>query len=376
MTETFTTPVPGLILSVIMRNEARCIERCLTSVRHWVERIVVLDTGSTDDSVERARRAGAEVHQRPWPDSFAAARNQALDLAGDYRLALVLDADEWLESGGDALHAFASTARDRGDAIGVIRIDSRFDQDGQIRIAPSWLSRVIPAGTRYTGRIHEQVSSPAHRQRLPVVIGHDGYEPAQMAGKQGRNRCLLEAELAAAPNDAYLRYQLGKDAAINGDWAIATASFTAALQWADPSAPWRHDLVVRALNSLRKARQFRSALELVRSEQARWDDSPDFHFTIGDLALDCAVAHPELAESTFFPMIEQHWQRALAIGDRPELDGSVIGHGSHLAAHNLAVFYRCIGDADECRRYEAMAARLREQAVVSLRKPRHPADRR
>ncbi len=364
MTETTAGPVPGLILSVIMRNEARCIERCLASVRPWVERMVVLDTGSTDDSVERARQAGADVHQRPWPDSFAAARNQALDLAGDYRFALVLDADEWLESGGGALHAFANGAGDLGDAIGVVRIDSRFDQDGQTRIAPSWLSRLIPAGARYTGRIHEQVASTARRERLPVVVGHDGYEPAQMAGKQGRNRRLLEAELAASPDDAYLHYQLGKDAAIDGDWATATASFSAALQRVDPAAPWRHDLVVRTLNSRRKARQFKSALELVRSEQARWDDSPDFHFTIGDLALDCAVAHPELADSTFFPMIERHWLRALAIGDRPELDGSVIGHGSHLAAHNLAVFYRCIGNADECRRYEAMAARLREEAVV------------
>ena len=346
-----------LVLCVIMRNEARCIERCLASVRPWVERMVVLDTGSTDDSVERARRAGAEIHQRPWPDSFAAARNLALELAGDYRHALILDADEWLVSGGPALHAFASGAGGRDGLIGVLRIDSRFEQDGQVRIAPSWLSRLIPAGARYTGRIHEQVSSGARRERLPVVVGHDGYEPAQMTLKQGRNRRLLEAELAVAPDDAYLHYQLGKEAVSDEDWVAATTSFATALYSAEPDAPWRHDLVVRTLNSLRKTRQFQPALELALSEQARWDDSPDFHFTVGDLALDCAVAHPDLAGSTFFPMIEHHWLRALAIGDRPELDGSVIGHGSHLAAHNLAVYYRLLGRLDEAARYEALAAR-------------------
>ena len=61
-------------------------------------------------------------------------------------------------------------------------------------------------------------------------------------------------------------------------------------------------------------------------------------------------------------MIEHHWLRALAIGDRPGLNGSVIGHGSHLAAHNLAAFYRCIGRTDESRQYESMATRLRTEA--------------
>lgn len=339
-----------------MRNEARCIERCLASIRPWVERMVVLDTGSTDDSIALARRAGAEVHQCPWPDSFAAARNLALDLAGSYRFAIVLDADEWLVSGGDALHAFTGAAPDGADLVGVIRVDSSFEDNGLPRTAPAWLSRVLPAGARYTGRVHEQIDSHGPRHRLPMVIGHDGYEAGQMAPKRGRNRRLLEAELTAAPDDGYWHYQLGKDAAIEEAWTIAAASFANALRLAHPEAPWRHDLVMRAINVLRKSRQWEAALELADREAATWSESPDFHFIVGDLALDCAVAHPDLAATTFFPMIEHHWLRALAIGDRPDLNGTVIGHGSHLAAHNLAVYYRLIGAADLAARHEALAA--------------------
>ena len=352
-------PIPGLILSLIMRNEARCIERCLASVAPHVERMVVLDTGSSDDSIALARLAGAEVHQHPWPDSFAEARNLALDLAGNYRYALVLDADEWLIDGQAALAAFiaaAPPAAAGGAALGVLRVDSSFEQDGQVRVAPSWLSRLLPASVRYCGRIHEQPVSSARRERLNVVIGHDGYRPGQIAGKRGRNRALLQAALAEAPGDAYLHYQLGKDAAVHEDWVEALAAFERARQLASSQTPWLHDLLIRSLIGYRRSKQFEVAWQLAEREAARWDDSPDFHFVVGDLALDCAVARPDLAVDTFFPLIEQHWQRALQIGDRPELDGSILGHGSHLAAHNLAVYYRLVGRPQEAARYQALAA--------------------
>lgn len=95
---------PDLALVVIARNEARCIARCLNSAKDVVSRMLVLDTGSTDDTIAIARACGAQVHQAPWNDDFSQARNTALELA-DADWNLVLDADEWLESGTQALCA-------------------------------------------------------------------------------------------------------------------------------------------------------------------------------------------------------------------------------------------------------------------------------
>src|SRR4051794_7642346 len=81
-------------LVMIARDEARCIERCLASVRAHVDEMLVLDTGSTDGTPELARCAGARVASFAWCDDFAAARNAALVLA-DADWSLVLDADEW-----------------------------------------------------------------------------------------------------------------------------------------------------------------------------------------------------------------------------------------------------------------------------------------
>lgn len=353
----------GLILVLIMRNEARCIARCLASVRPWVDRMVVLDTGSTDASIALARSAGAEVHQAVWPDDFAKARNLALDLAGDYRYALILDADEWLEEGGQALADFVANAEEAratapGLPLGVVRIDNRFEEGGVVRTAPAWLTRLLPTGVRYGGRIHEQPVAAGSRLRLPVTIGHDGYCPAPLAAKQGRNRQLLQAALVEDPDDAYLHYQLGKDFAVHEEWAAAADALAQAREQADPGSPWYHDLVIRSLISCNRAKRHHDAWALAEAEAGRWQNSPDFHFTVGDLALDCAVADPARAIETYFPLIEHHWLQALAIGDQPDLEGSVVGHGSHLAAHNLAVYYRLTGDEARARHYEGLGRQL------------------
>ena len=62
-----------LALVMIVRDESRCLARCLESVRPHVDRMIVLDTGSTDDTVEIARRCGAIVHHYAWTHDFAAA---------------------------------------------------------------------------------------------------------------------------------------------------------------------------------------------------------------------------------------------------------------------------------------------------------------
>ncbi len=80
----------------IVKNEAACLGRCLKSVQPYVDELIVVDTGSSDRTIEIARELGAQVHEIEWQDDFAAARNAAIGLAtGEW--ILTLDADEVLE---------------------------------------------------------------------------------------------------------------------------------------------------------------------------------------------------------------------------------------------------------------------------------------
>ncbi|MEI7780051.1 MAG: glycosyltransferase, partial [Actinomycetes bacterium] len=89
--------VPKIVLTMIVKNEAHVIERCLNSVRPLIDSYCIVDTGSTDGTQDVIRAAldglPGEVFDRPWQD-FGTNRSEALELSrpfGDY--SLMIDAD-------------------------------------------------------------------------------------------------------------------------------------------------------------------------------------------------------------------------------------------------------------------------------------------
>src|SRR5208282_3153424 len=88
-------PNPKLSLAMIVKNESRCLARCLQSVKGIADEIVIADTGSTDDTIKIAREFGAKISNFDWVDDFAAARNFAINQTTGGWI-LVLDADEWV----------------------------------------------------------------------------------------------------------------------------------------------------------------------------------------------------------------------------------------------------------------------------------------
>ncbi|MFZ3008136.1 MAG: glycosyltransferase [Phenylobacterium sp.] len=336
-----------LALVMIARDEAHQIARALDSAAPFVDLMIVLDTGSVDGTREIARACGAQVHEFAWRDDFAAARNASLALSpADWNL--VLDADEWIESGGEALAALEP------DAMGWVRRDNQLEGEA---IAQTWIPRVLPRGVRYEGRVHEQPVGLARGVRLPVLLGHDGFTAQSLARKGDRNEVLLMADLQDHPEDPYLWFQLAKEHQARGHPPQAALCFTEALRLAPADAPWRHSLVVRGLTALKDAGRLEEARALAQAERGAWDRSPDFHFAVGDLYLDSAMADPARAVDDLLPIAEAAWKRCLEIGEQPHLDGAVRGRGSFMAAHNLAILYETFGQPEAAARYRALAAR-------------------
>jgi hypothetical protein len=220
---------------------------------------------------------------------------------------------------------------------------------------------VLPRGARYEGRIHEQPEAHWPRRRLNVTVQHDGYMDAAMRVKQGRNEALLRLALVEHPDDAYLHYQLGKDLELRARFADAWPCYERALRGLGAADPWHHDLVLRALFTLKRLGRHAQGVALADAQLAAFGDSPDFCFALGDLLLDWA-AHDPSRGPELLPLIESAWQRAVAIGDRPELPDSVHGRGSFLAAHNLAVLYEGLCDAVQARRWRERERTMRAQA--------------
>jgi glycosyltransferase involved in cell wall biosynthesis len=239
-------------LVVICRDGEGNLGRLLNTGKGLVDKMVVMDTGFVDRTVEVASKCGARVGQMIWPDDFSAARNAALDLAAaDWPLGL--DADEWLIDGRGFLQQLRHTPPNF--VRQVLLEDQGASDSANEGTTRNWLSRLLPGNVRYQGRIHEQ---PVHQlpvRRTPLSVGPDSYSPAALAAKRGRNRRLLEAEMLDHPGDPYLLYQLGKDADVYQDYALAADSFSAARQRMNRSHPRLDDLrtPLQAAMLLRKA---------------------------------------------------------------------------------------------------------------------------
>ncbi len=329
-------------LVVIARDEAPRIRRLLDGVRPYVDIMLVLDTGSHDDTPALARAAGARVEHFDWCADFAAARNAALELA-DADWHVVLDADEWLVQGGEALAALRSTPP---DFVGSVELLDHFDGGS----AQQRLSRVLPGKVRYTGRVHEQPMHGLPVRPLPLRVGHDGYADERLAAKRGRNRTLLKSMIAESPDDAYLHYQLGKDCSVYDDYQGAEAAFEKASQALSGRRPsWWFDLAARRLFALKRLGLHAEGVHFAESEMVNCAASPDFFFALGDLLLDFAAEQPARA-SALLPMAEAAWRQCLELGEQPEQVGAVKGRGSSLAAHNLAILLAGTGRESEARK--------------------------
>ncbi|MEB3159747.1 MAG: glycosyltransferase, partial [Synechococcus sp.] len=206
-----------LSLNMIVRDEAERIEACLASVQGFAGEMVVVDTGSTDDTVRIAKAAGARVEVQPWPGDFAPARNAALEfVSGDW--VLVLDADEQLLPGAiPALNALMS----QPDVL-VINL-LRYER-GATMAPYSSVSRLFRRHPRirwsrpYHSMIDDSVEALLKDEPTWRIIDcgtpalmHDGYRPELLAGsdKQQRLREAMEQWLADEPGNAYACAKLG-----------------------------------------------------------------------------------------------------------------------------------------------------------------------
>lgn len=332
-----------LVLVVIARDAAATLPRLLDTTRPWVDETIVVDTGSVDATGEVAQHFGARVETFAWQDDFSAARNVALDrAAADWHL--VLDSDEWLIDGGEFLQRLRHTSP---EFVGQVQLEDHF-QYGHAGdpITRNWLSRLLPGHVRYEGRVHEQPVHSHPVRRTPLLVGHDGYSSEALAVKRGRNRRLLEQALTEQPEDAYLMYQLGKDASVYAEHALADQWFRAAWPRVGLQAPWCTDLLVRWLATLKHLGRHAEGARLAEQEAQRYAHSPDFHFAVGDLMLDWTASAPASAMD-LLRQAEDAWRRCLEIGEQPEHSGAVAGRGSHLAAFNLALVLEGTGRTSE-----------------------------
>jgi tetratricopeptide (TPR) repeat protein len=272
-------------LCMIAKNEARFIEECLESFRDAVDEIILVDTGSTDATMEIAERAGAKIFHFDWCDDFAAARNESIKHAqSDW--VLWMDADERLAPGGAQVlrEAVARDNFDFGympmhDALSLSFVAEEVVSGRARRGEPYLLPRLLRRlpDLRFEGVVHENVncwiSTHPRVEVLETAAIHLGYVPElrQARDKDRRNLKLLQKRVEIEPNNATVHGFLAQEYLILGDvdearlaaengWRVAEAnpdafSYSLRLALVRAQLQLKDGLVEAALNTVVRAEQ-------------------------------------------------------------------------------------------------------------------------
>ncbi|MEZ4702871.1 MAG: glycosyltransferase [Rhodothermales bacterium] len=214
---------PRLSLCMIVKNEAKTLEKCLSLARPHVDEIVVVDTGSTDGTQDIARRYADVYDEIEWPGSFAVARNHSLDLATSEYI-LILDGDEYIEK-PDAWKRIRESLGLLDYAAMLLPVKNLLGDTNVVEADVFWQERILRnhPDIRYFGSVHNQVMEAiaAHAKqtgrqvvRLDAEIVHTGYAlpEAEMVKKYKTRLDLLRQEYENPRSDiyrAYYGYQLG-----------------------------------------------------------------------------------------------------------------------------------------------------------------------
>ncbi|HOE67688.1 MAG TPA: tetratricopeptide repeat protein [Candidatus Hydrogenedentes bacterium] len=388
--------------ALIVRDESALLAECLQGVRGLVDELVVVDTGSSDDTVAIARSAGAKVPFFLWCDDFAAARNESLwHCTADW--VFIIDADERIvpddlpavralaQGSQDSCYRFVT--RNYTNTRSVSEFHPCAPDDPIARGFAGWYPsakvRLFPnrRGAAFEGNVHESVVASLERAGIvvvdcPIPIHHYPLERGSERVRQKQEQYIRLGlhKLQAAPDDARAAAELGNQYAEIGNYPQAAAAYRESLK-RDPSNPvvlkdlagvlhllGRNDEAKRfikvaleldpayaeawrALGVIMMAeKQWRTAVECFQQEQRHAPEAPEVHRHLslaleGDNRLEEAALESRAALESAPDSVEAlqlYVHQMLRLERRPQARAALLDLVSQ--GHDLPNLHNVIGE--------------------------------
>ena len=343
----------GLTLSLcmIVRDEEQMLPRCLAAAAPMVDEIVVVDTGSSDATIEIASSFGARVIEHPWTGSFSEARNVSFEAAtGDWLL--YLDADEVLTP-EDGPRLRALTGRTWREAFYLVETSYLGELgDGAAMVNNALRMFRNRPEYRFKDRLHEQISHtlptyvPGRVEQTGVRIQHYGYlgSVREAKEKSQRNVALLRQQAADSAPTPFLHFNLGSEYAAAGDPVSAVAELQSARALLEEEGSLRSceygaALFTRLVLALRMCDRLGEARRTAAEGLELFAD-------LTDLVLAQARIAQALGERD---AAVELYHRCLRMGDAPPKYGSMVGGGTYVPRLALAEIFLERGDSASAR---------------------------
>jgi len=335
---------PLLSLCMIVKNEEKHLLNSIQSVTDIVDEIIIVDTGSTDQTVELAKKYATLVVQIPWNNNFAEARNISLEEATG-KWILVLDADETLYD-EDITKLKRLILLDQNHEGYFLQIVNQKEQfiDSHQEIFPSLRLFRNRADYRFSGAIHEQIAPSIPSEKITMTeirILHNGAnDHNKNIARSKRNVSILEKELVNDPANDFYRFNLGVEYMVLNDYEKAIEQFEYIPLSAIDKEMWLSRYYKTLAYCYIKKNYWEKANNVLEEGKKQFPDFPDIFFLEGMLL----VSQHKYREA-LYPLYT-----CLAIGETNNLEYiSEKGMGTYKPFFILGSIYEALNESQKAK---------------------------
>ncbi|WP_068783799.1 glycosyltransferase family 2 protein [Paenibacillus phocaensis] len=345
-----------ITVCILAKNEANDIRECIRSVISYVEEVVVLDTGSSDLTIEIATREGALVKRGDWANHFGQSRNELIGYATQPYI-LMMDADERLMDAEsvDLENGIALLKQDPHRA-GRVEIRNKMS-DG--RYTTTQITRLFPNAPefQYSGRIHEQL---LYRGAMPetystnIKLLHFGYIQQAICNKEkiNRNLDLLFKQLVENPQDAYTLFQIGRTYSVNKQDREALPYLEKAYKSSNKSFRFYPSIIHNLAWVYLRERKWTELFSLIEVALKTYPDYTDLYYIYGSALI-------EMKNVEVFQLIPDAFEKCIELGEsNSSYYETQQGVGTYLAHYNLGLYYELTRNTDKARYHYTKSSEL------------------
>lgn len=276
--------MPTLSVCMIVKNEEKLLAQCLDSVEGVADEIIIVDTGSTDRTVEIARKHTDKIFSHQWQDSFSEARNHSLSYATCDWI-LQIDADEELFQEDIPILRGALAAAQNVPDIDAILVALLSDLPGKIT-SKHYFPRIHRRGrAHYEGIVHNQLVYQGKDMVAEIRFRHYGYalSPEEMEHKAQRSEALLLTQIEEDPDNTFAWRNLLRIYRNRGDYDKVVEKGQWVLDHPRTTAEQRHSVASDMMVALTKMARYEEAEAVGLRALKEFPDDLDIIFYLGML---------------------------------------------------------------------------------------------
>jgi len=350
---------------MIVKNEENNLIRCLESVKDIVDEIIIVDTGSTDSTVDIANRYGAKVFFYEWNNNFSDAKNLSLEHAtGDW--ILMMDADDELEEADKP--KLLKLLENKDIDVYFLETLSYVGKKPGLDMVCNLNVRLIRnhRGYIFKGAIHEQITCEicnSDKKRIrteKVKFYHYGYLEKNIIekNKRDRNMKILKKLLENNKNDAFTLFNIGNEYSAIGDYVKALEYYRKAYKNFNPNIGYGPRLFLRMALDLNRLGLFDEELEVIDRGLKYYPNFTDLEF------LKASLFHYQGK----ITLSIKGYKKCLSMGEPLLYQKFISGSWSFRAYYALAEIHFELGDYNEAYNYCIQTLRVKPDFTLSLQR--------